>query len=111
PRRAEIARVIQRVLVDRLLRLSADGGSAPWVRSRVDATLADLLQVLDEEVAEELDGRAHSAALAAEIGRHLARPAESRTLAPAALPEPPGPPIGAGFLPDLAGCDFEPPLG
>jgi hypothetical protein len=95
PREAEIARVVQRVLVERLLDLSSDSDAAPWVRSRADAALSDLLQRLDRTA--PLDGaeRAHLAGLAAEIGRHLARPASVREPSRSAPPPPPGDPIGA----------------
>jgi hypothetical protein len=108
PRTAEVARVIQRVAVERMLALSGDADAAPWVRSRVDAALADLLQRVDRVESLDASERAHLAGLAAEIGRHLARPAAVREPARSALAEPPGEPIGgAGFDAAPAGCGFE----
>jgi hypothetical protein len=106
PRAAEIARVVQRATVDRMIELSGDADAAPWVRSRVDAALADLLQRVDRVESLDAAERAHLSGLAAEIGRHLARPAAVREPARSALTEPPGEPIGA---PDaaLAECGFE----
>lgn len=105
PRQAEIARVVQRVLVDRLLALSLDPEAAPWVRSRIDLALGDLLQRIDKVVALDGGERAHFAALAADVGRHLARPAGPVAAPRAARRPPPGEPIGAdaGF----ADCGFE----
>lgn len=108
-REAEIGRVVQRVVVDRLSALASDASVPPWVRGRVDLALAGLLQRIDQ--LEPLDGgeRAHLDSLAAEIGRHLARPSPARDLAPVARPEPPGEPIGGGFeIEALGECGFEP---
>ena len=106
PREAEIARVVQRGYVERLFDLSDDGRAAPWVRTRADAALSDLLQRLER--LEPLDAieRAHLAGLSAEIGRHLARPAPTRAPSDAALPPPPGDPIGALLMraSDLGEC-------
>ena len=111
PREAEIARVVQRGYVERLLDLSADGEAAPWVRARADGALSDLLQKLDQIAALDASERAHLAGLTAEIGRHLARPAPERQPSRAALPAPPGDPIGATLLraAELGECGFELP--
>jgi hypothetical protein len=118
-REAELARVVQRVVVDRLLGLAADTEAAGWVRSRADGALADLLARLDK--IEPLDDaeRTHFAALTGEIGRYLARPAPASVAARVAPAEPPGDPIGAApmgdatqlspWLDEAPGCDFEPP--
>ncbi len=111
-REAELARVVQRVLVDRLIDLSGNAGAGPWVRARVDLAVADLLQRIDLiEPVEEIE-RSHLAALAAEIGRHLSRPSPPREPGRAALPEPPGEPIGGawGELDSADGCAFDPSL-
>jgi Met-zincin/Domain of unknown function (DUF5117) len=111
-RQAEIARVVQRVAVDRLIELSGDESAAPWVRARVDSSLADLLQRIDKFVPLDAAERAHDSALTAEIGRHLARPAPAQATAPAALDAPPGDPIGDRSEPlpaGLADCGFEAP--
>jgi len=107
-REAELARVVQRVLVERMVGLSADERAAPWVRSRVDAALSDLLQRVDKVEPLDAGERAHLAALAAEIGRHLARAVPPREPLRGALPEPPGEPIGAQPPGDPYGCGFAP---
>ena len=113
PREAEIARAVQRVVVDRLLELSANQAAAPWVRSRVDVALADLLQRVDRVVALDAGERAHLSALTAEAGRYLARPYAAAPTGRAASAEPPGEPIGGSTLEswlELADdCDFSPP--
>jgi hypothetical protein len=110
PREAEVARVVQRVVVDRLSVLSADAESPTWVRSRIDLVLSALLQRLDQMVPIDVAERGHFDALAAEIGRHLARPAPEREIARVAQPEPPGEPIGGAShdLATLGECGFEP---
>jgi hypothetical protein len=106
-RETELARVAQRVLVERLVGLSADERAAPWVRSRADAALSDLLQRVDKLAPLDAGERAHLAALAAEIGRHLARSAPPREAPIGALPEPPGEPIGSELPVEPADCGFE----
>lgn len=96
PRLAELARVTQRVFVDRLLELSASSHAAPWVRSRADVALADLLQRLEKAVPIDGAERAHLSAISAEVGRYLARPFGAPPAARVAPPEPPGEPIGGG---------------
>ena len=104
PREAEIARVVQRVLVDRLFELASDADAAPWVTSRTELALSLLLQRVDEAVSLDAAESAHFDALAAEIGRHLARPLPPRAATRSALPEPPGEPIGSA--PGLAECEY-----
>ncbi|MEO7795311.1 MAG: zinc-dependent metalloprotease [Thermoanaerobaculia bacterium] len=94
PREAEIARVEQRVLVDRLIELSGNAAAAAWVRSRTDGALADLLQRMDLLVPLDPAEKAHFSAVTAEIGRHLARPAAPSASVRSAPSEPPGDPIG-----------------
>ncbi len=120
PREAEIARVVQRVLVDRLIELSGNGNAPAWVRSRTDGALADLLQRMDLLVPLDSAEKAHFSAVTAEIGRHLARPAVPGTATRLAPSEPPGEPIG-GAPDDSAfsghsfddsradDCEFSPP--
>ncbi|MCB1009092.1 MAG: zinc-dependent metalloprotease, partial [Acidobacteria bacterium] len=67
-RQREIARVVQRTLADRLMALAADRDAAPWVRSRVDTALADLLSSLDKLEPIDAGERAHATALAADLG-------------------------------------------
>ncbi|MEZ5314360.1 MAG: zinc-dependent metalloprotease [Thermoanaerobaculia bacterium] len=114
PREAELARVVQRVVVDRMLTLATDESAAPWVRSRVDLALAELLQRVDQEPGLDTSERAHVAALTSEIGRYVARPFALATGGGAAQPEPPGDPIGGSGdsglrLGQADECDFTPP--
>ncbi len=120
PREVEVARVVQRVLVDRLIELSGNVAAAAWVRARADGALADLLQRMDQLVALDPEEKAHFSAVTAEIGRHLARPAAPTPSTRLAPTEPPGEPIGStpGDVPlggefstaELADdCDFSPP--
>jgi hypothetical protein len=111
PREVEIARVVQRTTVERLEDLSSDSDVAPWVRARSDLALSRLLQRIDQVSPADMGEQAHLEDLAAEIGRFLARPAPPREIGPAALPEPPGDPIGAGsglLSPELGDCGFDP---
>ena len=120
PREVEIARVVQRVLVDRLIELSGNVAAAAWVRSRADGALADLLQRMDQLVALDPEEKAHFSAVTAEIGRHLARPAAPTPSTRLAPSEPPGEPIGSASDDRASGggifaaeraddCDFSPP--
>ncbi len=113
PRRAELARAVQRVAVARMIGLAADPEAGAAVASRVEWTLAALAERLAGAAGESPAERAHRAHLGREIGRHLARPAAPAG-APRPAPEPPpGPPIGsppdrlADPLGD-AGCAFAP---
>jgi len=110
PREAEVARVVQRTVVDRLMALSGDGDTAPWVRSRLDQALSGMLQRLDQAVPLDESEKAHYDALAAEIGRFLSRPSAPREPAKGALDEPPGEPIGGASWPELGECGFDPPV-
>lgn len=120
PREAEIARVEQRVLVDRLIELSGNAAAPAWVRSRTDGALADLLQRMDLLVPLDPAEKAHFSAVTAEIGRHLARPAAASAPVRLAPAEPPGDPIGSTLQEPAADgedlefqrvddCDFQPP--
>jgi hypothetical protein len=83
PRRAELRRAVQWVVVRRMIGLSSDPAASAGVRSRVDGTLRLLRQRLDGK-------EAHGAFLAGEIQRYLERPLGD----PARLPTPPEPPPG-----------------
>lgn len=95
PRQVEIARVVQSALVDRWIQLALDDAAAPWVRARVNGALSNLLQAIDKIEPIDAGERAQLAALAADIGRHLARPEPPAESPRAARPAPPGEPIGA----------------
>ncbi len=105
-RQAEVARVVQRTTVDRLIQLAIDADTAPWVRSRVEQVLAELLQRLDAMEPVDRAERSHLRALTHQIGRHLSRPLPAHEPSTAPLSPPPGEPIGSGG-PPWASCDVE----
>lgn len=97
PRRSAIRRATQSAFIARLLALATNQRAADQTIAVVDDALADLRQRLDSlQLNTDLDARAHTLRLIAEITRHLERP---RTPAPSpagpAAP-PPGQPIGTG---------------
>ena len=91
PYEAEVARAIQRVVLDRLMSLAA---SAPMsqVRAQATATLAKLAARAPPPGATEADSMAREL-FAADIGRFLERPYDP-TKVPGAPRLPPGSPIG-----------------
>jgi hypothetical protein len=101
-RRTEIRRETQRVLVSRLVALSADPQVSAAVRVRVDATLDDLASVFERSK----DPTPQRRFLERLIRQHQLRPGPEATPADAALPPPPGSPIGVATTPGLAGCSF-----
>ena len=115
PRRIEVARAVQFTVVRGLIDLSGNQRATAAVRARVDAELAELARDLGASTPTGQGRRrapadaaagAHRRFLAAEIARHLDRPAAE----PARLPEPPAPPpgqpIGAAGGAGLAGCSW-----
>ena len=108
PREAELQRTVQRVVVDRLIRLSTDSRSSGAVRSRVDWQLGELGRRLAQRDSEVESDRAHYRYLGREIDRYLSRaltPTEPRDDVPTL---PPGDPIGSGLTGELAGCASAP---
>jgi len=95
PRLEEIRRVVQNVTVDGLIGLSSDPAASPEVRARVDAALAALDARLAGPAGVGADEAAHRAALAARIERYRDRALAPQPVPPAALPPPPGDPIGS----------------
>jgi hypothetical protein len=94
---AEIQRAVQRVVVDRLIRLS-EAASMPQVRAVVEwelVGLGDLMAEAHEDAArrEDTGSAAHYRALATDIGRYLDRRVEPAEV-PGQLRVPPGSPIG-----------------
>jgi hypothetical protein len=106
-RRSEIRRETQRVLVSRLVALSADPQAPAAVRVRVDATLDDLASMFERSKDPTPQGRF----LARRIRQHQRRPGPEATPADPALPPPPGSPIGGAALLELAGCSFREEVG
>ena len=103
-RRAELRRVVQWVVVRRMIGLSSNPVAAPGVRSRVDGELRSLRGRL--ETAKGGDAEAsHRTFLAQEIGRYLERPVSDPARLPAPPEPPPGQPIGSGPM-GLSGCSW-----
>jgi hypothetical protein len=96
-RLAELRRVVLRVFVDELIRVSLDPQAAGPVRDALEGTL--------EAIANAHAGQVTSAALVRDIRRHLARTSPPAAPQPAAPPAPPGPPIGAGSSGALGSTD------
>ena len=112
-RHAELRRVVQWVVVRRMVGLSANPAASPGTRARVDAELRALRQKLAAGAkgtkAEDAEG-AQRAFLADEIGRYLDRPEMRAAERPQPPPPPPGQPIGSApmALPEgLSGCSWE----
>ena len=105
PDQAEIRRLVQRVVVDRVVGRIVDPGTPPQVRSRLDAVLAEI-QIMVETEAAGAEGaqRSHLVSLRDDIGRFRDlrewNPGETRR--PVAAP--PGDPIGGASI----GCSQEP---
>jgi hypothetical protein len=119
PRQAELRRVVQWVVVRRLLDLAGDAAAAPGVRERVEARLARLARELGGRGTGSVpasggapaasarktrglggaghgdEDRAHREFLAAEITRFLDRRAAEPRAHGEPLPAPPGQPIGS----------------
>ncbi len=104
PRLAELRRTVQSVLVARMIDLASTAPS-PAVRARVEERLARLAGTLTAATAGDPAARAHRAAVARAVERHLTRPAPAASDPPPAPPPPPGSPIGASPLVfELTGC-------
>ncbi len=97
PYLAEIQRAVQRVVLDRLLDLAAEGGM-PQVRAVAEWHLVGLRDQLAEAQGgaasrDDAGSAAHLRALATDIGRYLDRRGEPIEV-PGQLRVPPGSPIG-----------------
>ncbi len=135
-RRPELRRVVQWVVVRRLLALAGDPAASPGVRGRVEARLVELRHALErsgrsdrserpsagraapsrgKELAAE---RAHRDMLSREIARYLDRRDTDAGRHGEPPPPPPGQPIGGaaggewagygrGVPPTLAGCSWD----
>ena len=104
----EIARAVQRVVADGLMRLAGQAGM-PQVRAIVSARLESLASELEIEGATSAE-RAHRRLLVQDIGRFMTRPGPAvDEFAPPGTP--PGSPIGDPALEWLHGfevwCDWE----
>lgn len=93
-RSAELRRVVQRVVVSRLIGLSADSRAIGAVRGQVDLILTTLAGELKSRPARNPEDQAHALHLRQEIRRYLDRPHQSAPRAAESKPAPPGSPIG-----------------
>lgn len=93
PYEAEIARAVQRVVVERLIDLAGGASVMPQVRALATHTLRQRADALRETGTGEAPVIAHAMLLAADIDRFLERPATPYT-APSIPTAPPGAPIG-----------------
>jgi hypothetical protein len=103
-RQAELRRVVQWVVVRRLIGLSSAPAATPGVRARIDGELRALRQRLEPAKGRDAEA-AHRAFLAQEIDRYLERPEGDPGRRPAPPPPPPGQPIGSPPL-GLGGCSW-----
>jgi hypothetical protein len=109
-RLVEIQRVVGDVLVERLVGLAADGSAAPEVRARVEAELAGIVSLLAKRSSASPDSQSHDEYLVRTIRRFLERTEKDGRGGVAALPLPPGSPIGQGWgLDDRLGCSWATP--
>jgi hypothetical protein len=101
----EIQRVVGDVLVEGLVTLAADESAPPEVRSRAEAELAAISSLLAQRPEVSPAAQSHQQFLARDIRRFLDRPERDGRGGVAALPLPPGSPIGQGSgLDDSLGC-------
>jgi hypothetical protein len=110
-RRAELRRVVQGVVVRRLIGLSNDPRASEGVRARVDGALRGLRSRLEASNTKPADDSeaAQRAFLTAEIGRYLGRPDSDPARRPVPPPVPPGQPIGSPEMalpPGWSGCSL-----
>lgn len=98
-RLGEIRRVVQWVVVRRMIGLSSDPAASAGVRSRVDGEVRALLGRLKAAATP------HTVFLAEEIERYLERPEVDPGRRPMPPPPPPGQPIGSAPV-GLSGCGW-----
>jgi len=103
---AEIGRVVQRVLVNQLMQLSA-ATQMSQVRAIAVAKLRRVRSIVSASSATSTGSEiAHRELLAADIQRFLERPGDAPTRLLNVPPLPPGAPIGESGLDYLLGIDF-----
>ncbi|HVS03766.1 MAG TPA: zinc-dependent metalloprotease [Thermoanaerobaculia bacterium] len=93
-RRQEIRRLVQKLSVDRLVRVAADEDTAYPVRSRVEGALAELLAQLRRFPGPDGAERAHRATMVRDLDRYLELRQWDEEQLVEPLEAPPGSPIG-----------------
>ncbi len=94
PEHRAVQRVVETVLLRRLMALSVDGQASTMARAITEEKLRELVAVLERVDVDSDRDRAHRRTAAAEIRRHLNRPAAPITPSDR-LQSPPGSPIGS----------------
>ncbi len=95
PRLAELARVVQRAVVNGLIDLASDPGATSGTRARVDRSLVRLRDRLTRTARVDETERAHRDLLAGDIARYLDRSGPETPERPRSPQPPPGSPIGS----------------
>ena len=93
-RRAALRRVTQRVVLDRMMDLAADGSASPDVRAQAAAALGELRTKLGSVATGDAASRAHVQAARRDLAEFFERPEVRKTRHPP-VAAPPGRPIGA----------------
>jgi hypothetical protein len=104
PRLAEIQRIEQQVVAERLVELTSSPATSAAMRTRVELVLRDLAERLAEPVEDRIEHSLRSL-LKADIERYLERREWTPLRRPPALPLPPGSPIGDEIEPCSAYLD------
>jgi len=111
PRRAALERVVERVVIDRLIAVAASPQLRPELRAEIEWALRRARDRLRERIPEAADATrtppfdaafAHATALIADVTRFLDRETTATDAITLPAPPPPGSPIG-----ELAGCGFD----
>jgi len=100
-----LRRVVQRIVVERLVGLSQRASASPEARRHADEALRSIQRRLPEASRRQPEG--HAAMLETRIDRHFARGFEDAPSMNFDRPAPPGSPIGGGGMrlgPDYGSC-------
>jgi hypothetical protein len=96
PMKSEIQRVIDRLILDSMMRLSVDDRASGQVRAEVFTVLTDLKKWLDKQKKseKEMSQRAHFMAASAQLAAFFSE--SYAEFSPRPIATPPGAPIGTG---------------
>jgi hypothetical protein len=109
-RHAELQRVVQAVVVGRMIEVARSEAAPPRVRYRLDAHLDRLRERLDDRGGDEAS-QAFRTGLRDSIARYRNRTEPGSPLSVATPPAPPGQPIGTQpwSLSEASGCSWSDP--